>query len=683
MANLVFIIVPLLLCIFMFFRLAEIHSFYFGWYDPNYAYLFNGLTFALGSNDIGLIEHPGTPLQLFCGVIIKIASLFRGISSEDLANDVIEHPELYLRVISLSLIFINCLFIWLLGLFSFKKMGSSAMAVALQLSPLISFELVKYLPIVACETVIIFSSIAIATCIILYDRSSKNQRLLLVALSLFSALSVSTKITSALIILIPFIFLKGYKLKAFYLMSTVLLLFVFVSPVLSKLGNLINFIKSIATHTGSYGSGSEMLIDWGIFFRSMKTIITKDFILTLHLLLLLAGWFFIVKRQIKGTLTRIYVGITLTTLFQIIIVSRHYGFHYLMPIFALAIPLHIYFWIRVFHTKISSIPTRTTALVMIVLATVVFARLIIKNEFQKGIISPVYATDQLIKSEMNAPFIILSKGGYGGAFINPALHFGLGYSGGSIRPTYKQIVDNHYRGNYLWNSNDGFFDWQQSYLPVELFSKHTEFYIYECYYRGEAPMSTIKEMVDKTGITDYITLKKVYENPRSKETIALATVDTSILKKLQTPLFKIETDIELFSEDRTTILSKDRDNLFRGGQLSTEHQARSGAVSVLLTPSSPFGLNLAIPKSSGTKFKAEIWQKSNTESKALIVASSNNGKLLYKTSSPANNVQDGWTRSELVFVIPDDYPEETINFYMWNPTPDSVWVDDFSISVFP
>jgi len=58
-------------------------------------------------------------------------------------------------------------------------------------------------------------------------------------------------------------------------------------------------------------------------------------------------------------------------------------------------------------------------------------------------------------------------------------------------------------------------------------------------------------------------------------------------------------------------------------------------------------------------------------------------KLLYKTSSPANNVQDGWTRSELVFVIPDDYPEETINFYMWNPTPDSVWVDDFSISVFP
>lgn len=74
--NLVFAIVPLLLFIFMLFRLEELHAFFQGWIDPVYVYLMNGLTFALGSNDIGHVDHPGTPLQLLIALIITIVGWF-------------------------------------------------------------------------------------------------------------------------------------------------------------------------------------------------------------------------------------------------------------------------------------------------------------------------------------------------------------------------------------------------------------------------------------------------------------------------------------------------------------------------------------------------------------------------------------------------------------------------------
>jgi subtilase family serine protease len=72
-----FLIIPLLLIVFIAVALNELTHFYFEWYDPVYAYLMNGLTFALGSGDIGHTDHPGTPLQLFCSVVIRVVHFFR------------------------------------------------------------------------------------------------------------------------------------------------------------------------------------------------------------------------------------------------------------------------------------------------------------------------------------------------------------------------------------------------------------------------------------------------------------------------------------------------------------------------------------------------------------------------------------------------------------------------------
>src|SRR3989339_1738006 len=137
--NLVFVVVPLMLFVLMLFRVAEIHFYFQGWYDPVYAYLTNGLTFALGSNDIGHTDHPGTPLQLFIALLITIVGWIRG--ANDLATDVLTHPESYLRIVTIALIAINCTMLWMLGLFAHKKLQNRNMAVVLQLLPLLSFQL--------------------------------------------------------------------------------------------------------------------------------------------------------------------------------------------------------------------------------------------------------------------------------------------------------------------------------------------------------------------------------------------------------------------------------------------------------------------------------------------------------------------------------------------------------------
>jgi hypothetical protein len=674
------IIVPLLLFVFMLFRLAEIHFFYQGWYDPVYAYLMNGLTFALGSNDIGHIDHPGTPLQLFCAFIIRLTGFLRG--TNDLTTDVLINPESYLRIISISLIFLNCFFLWILGLYAFKNLKNRNLAILIQLLPIFSFELIKFLPIVACESVVTFSSIAIASCIILFDGSKGGNKWLLIFIIFFSALSVSTKISSLVILIVPFFFFKSLKTKTNYLLFTILLIVLFISPVMDKMGNFIHFIKGIATHTGSYGTGEAKLIDWTIYFESIKKMVLKEFTFTLHLLLLPVGWFVIVKRKICGSRRRLYIAITLATIIQMLVVGRHYSFHYLIPIFALVMPLHGYFWIKDFQEKIGNVSTRIATLVTIVFVVGVFTRLIIKNRFESGLINPVEKTVQKIKKEFKGSFIILTDNNNGGAFIEPALRFGCSYSGNNFRKRYVNQLASIYPGNFLWNCRDGFTNWTGSYLPSEVFSRKNEIYLYGSTGKCGSSMLNISDMINQVGMAGFVKLQKVYQDERSGEVIVLARVDTALITQYAQPNLVIETGMEELTADGESFISNKEGCTFNGGQQYSNRFARDGKSSMLLTPSKPYGLNISIPVSKGKRYKVEFWQRSKAQKQAFVVASASKSELFYRTSLMVDNQPNKWTRSELTLTLPEGYIEKNINFYLWNPEDDSIWVDDLKLMVF-
>jgi len=447
---------------------------------------------------------------------------------------------------------------------------------------------------------------------------------------------------------------------------------------------MFNFLWRVATHTGSYGTGEAKLIDWSIFLNSIKKMVMKEFTFTLHLLFLIAGWIIIKIHKITGSPRRLYIGITLATTFQVLLVARNYNIHYMMPVFALVMPLHGYFWIQFFKQKFGAFSTRIVPVVMIVLVVAVFARLVVKNRFERGIINSVENTCQILKSEFKGTYIILTdNGNVGGAFIEPALQFGLGYSGPKIRPKYTKILASLYPKNYLWNQRNGFTKWEKSYLPFELFSHFSEIYIYERPINNENTMGQIKYMIDCTGMSDFISLKKVYENKKTNETIALAMIDTFALKQYYSkPLLTIITGMELLSPDCQKILSNDKNYSFNGGRLISEQCALSGQKSLLLTAAQPFGLDFSVPVSFGKNYKVEFWQKSGDKKQVIFVASASTSKKFYKTSISGENLSGEWTKCEFAFELPDDYPEDTIRFYLWNTWNDSIWVDDLCLKVF-
>ena len=67
---------------------------------------------------------------------------------------------------------------------------------------------------------------------------------------------------------------------------------------------------------------------------------------------------------------------------------------------------------------------------------------------------------------------------------------------------------------------------------------------------------------------------------------------------------------------------------------------------------------------------------------AIIVASAGSSTQFYKTSERAIAVNDKWKKSELLFSVPEFYSDSIINFYIWLPSGDSVWIDNFSIERF-
>jgi hypothetical protein len=294
----------------------------------------------------------------------------------------------------------------------------------------------------------------------------------------------------------------------------------------------------------------------------------------------------------------------------------------------------------------------------------------------------VEKTSQSIKSELNGRYIILSDFNNGSAFIEPALKFGLSYSGNSMKKVFAPILSSVYSGNYLWNIRDGFTDWNGSYLASDIFSKNNEIYVYAKTDDCASSTSRISEMTDGVGMTEFVSLKKVYENEKTGEVIVLASVDTAKFKVYNQADLVIETSMEELTSDAINLKSNMGEYTFVGGKQQSHQYARSGISSASLTSSTPFGLNISFPATMAKRYKVEFWQRSSGQNQALAVASADQSNLFYKTSVQSSNKPGEWTRTELNISIPEDYPEPEIRFYLYNPTSDSVWVDDLRILVF-
>jgi hypothetical protein len=334
-------LLPLLVAILSLLFIKDLGPYFLHCFDPAYNYLLNGLNLALGEMEIGHTDHPGTPLQLISALVIRLTFIF--MDDKHLMDSVLTYPETYLFNISLFLLILHVIALYILGLFVYKHSNSILVAVFLQLGLPVSLQAFFNVPRVQTESLLgVWCTLFIAvTFVQVFSRENSKQHLQILLFSILSAFLITTKVSAAGLLVLPLFILPGVLNKLKYITLTTVFTSLILIPVYSKLGHFADFISRMFTHLGSYGQGSEGLLDIKEYLGNIWEILSAEIPFTLAYVAVLATCIILVFTKVKvpgrdRKPEKLVIAVFLVMSLQILVVARQYSFHYMLPAYSLA-----------------------------------------------------------------------------------------------------------------------------------------------------------------------------------------------------------------------------------------------------------------------------------------------------------------------------------------------------------
>jgi len=304
--------------------------------DPEYAYLLNSLKLSEFKQP-SHIDHPGTTLQAIGAIEIRLANI--GKSAEKTRQAVLLQPEHYILALNTTLLVLLVALTATLGILVLQFSGALWPAVLLQLwliySPTVFVELSRFRPdsLLLCIS-LVFAMLMVST---LKYSIEKHAMKYLVAFCIICGFGMATKITFFPILLIPVCILPRLVNKARFLLGTVASFVLFTAPIITRYGDMFRWIKSLIVHSGYYGSGASNIIDVKSFTNGISSILLSE---ALFSIVLLASLLFILicvvvagyrKYFYCSLQLRVLTSIVIAELLQVIVVSKHFASHYLIP----------------------------------------------------------------------------------------------------------------------------------------------------------------------------------------------------------------------------------------------------------------------------------------------------------------------------------------------------------------
>jgi hypothetical protein len=338
-AKLFLIIIPFLYLFLGFYFNQIIGLFSMRNVDPEYAYLTNGLYMSLGHMNVYHIDNPGTPLQMVVAFVCRIVYFIRSPHIPYL-EDVMMNSDLYLNIINHVVVSITAVILFIAGLLVWRITGFLPFGLLIQTAPFysnITYDIIGRLtPELLIPVPVLLLSIMILK--VVKSNTGKFNFLTILSFSLISGFGLSIKLTYFPLLLIPFIIIPGYKDKLKFLLLSILSLFVFAIPILYDLVFFTQWIKDLFIHSGHYGRGEANVLIWSQFIQNLHAFYK------LHSFLVIV-WFISVillvlsliykRKEINSRLTYGMTGVLIVILIQVILVSKHYEYRYLIPGLAL------------------------------------------------------------------------------------------------------------------------------------------------------------------------------------------------------------------------------------------------------------------------------------------------------------------------------------------------------------
>ncbi len=344
-------IIPLLVVVWGIFTYLFFDPFYSKSSDPEFPYLINGLNCAiLKFNYIGHIDHPGTPLQIFNGLVIRMTHLFSG--NGNIVQDVFARPEHYMNAISNSMFLIQALLILAVGFIGIKRNIPFWQIAILQAGCFFNDVLIWFFSRVSPDRFFMIAGLIFILVYLKHGYENRSSRKFAVWSGVAMALGLAIKINYLPLLILPFLLIDGNKNRLIYLGSGIVSFFVFIAPIINKFGDFRRFITGIFKHDGLYGGGEANVLN----FQKMMDSASEIFRLNPGLFLLIAALIVLIiiairKRQ-EGmkSFVFLFAGFLFIIALQMLMVSKHFKNYYLAPVFIMY--GFMFFSISLFLSKI-------------------------------------------------------------------------------------------------------------------------------------------------------------------------------------------------------------------------------------------------------------------------------------------------------------------------------------------
>ena len=337
-----FLIIPLFIIGWGIFNVYHFNNFYGRDVDPEYPYLFNGLNIALLEFDrIGHFDHPGTPFQVYCGIIIRVTHLFTGEGA--IAQDVLSRPDYYLNAINISLFILQAILCFFIAWVGRKREIKIWPIIILQSGVLLNALMTWLFCRVIPERMIVMVALLFIIVYLLYGYKNKHPLKFAIWSGVVMGMGMATKFNFLPVILLPFFLINSNKNRGIYAVTGIASFFFFLLPIIKRFHDYKRFMISIATHDGIYGQGAERMFNPA----KMKEGIFKIFEIAPELALIIftivaAIFLAILFRKKTGTKQIVlFIGILFIIVFQMVMVSKHFSRHYLLPL-VLMYPLFLF-----------------------------------------------------------------------------------------------------------------------------------------------------------------------------------------------------------------------------------------------------------------------------------------------------------------------------------------------------
>jgi len=501
-----FLIIPLFILGWGIFNLYYFNNFYVRAVDPEYPYLFNGLNVALLEfSRIGHFDHPGTPFQVYCGLIVRITHLFAGEGA--IAQEVFNRPDYYLNAINISLFILQAVLCFFIAWVGRKREIKTWPIIILQSGVLLNALMTWLFCRVIPERMLVIVAMLFVIVYLLYGYKNKHPLKFAIWSGVIMGMGLATKFNFLPIILLPFFLINSNKNRGIYALTGIASFFVFLLPIMKRFNEYKRFITSMATHDGLHGGGAERMFDPAKmkhnFFQVFETV--PELILIIFAIVAAIFLAFLFRKKLEtGKQIVLFIGILFIITFQLVMVSKHFKGSYMTPLVAMY-PLFL-FLLDEFIQRISSykkwafIPVMLIVIVCIggtTKLTIMDTKSIIEN-LKKDEPTIQFASTQIPPKSL----WLIDPTWMSAPFVENGIVYGLCYVYNTHE--YRAELMNLNPNVITWRTEDIVLFWRRYFVPIDsMVVTGTPIHLYAS---RDRDTETLVKLLNKVALRNNVTL---------------------------------------------------------------------------------------------------------------------------------------------------------------------------------